>query len=110
MELSSDRKQELVDNATRPGHGGVSEAGRALQSHASRVGSWLKSLPAAGNAAQNTTAARQALLEILADGQAVEETHPVWGDIIKVRLADGAGAVWKIDGTFITFLERYSPS
>ena len=35
--------------------------------------------------------------------------HNVFGDVIGVRLPDGAGARWKADGTFIGFLERYTP-
>jgi hypothetical protein len=109
MELSPARQEDLLSRATQASRGGVSEAGRALQSHACREGSWLAERAAGGNAAQNTAAAHQALQEILAGGQVVQETHPVWNEIIVVRLPNGAGAVWKADGTFITFLERYTP-
>jgi hypothetical protein len=33
----------------------------------------------------------------------------VLGEVIQVRLKDGAGAWWKADGESIGFLERYTP-
>lgn len=34
-------------------------------------------------------------------------SHATFGDVVKVRLPDGA-AWWKADGEFIGFLERFS--
>lgn len=106
--LTSTTREALLEAAVAEGRGGVSEAGRALQSHAMRAGSWLKGLAQGGSGAANTSAARQALSEILEGGNASFSTHKVWGDVMSVRLSDGRGAVWTVDGKFITFLERYS--
>jgi hypothetical protein len=62
-----------------------------------------------GNARANTAAARQVLREVLQSGQVTTASHKVWGDVVYVRLADGSGAVWKAEGQFITFVERYNP-
>lgn len=106
--LSKPEAELLLSSATRAGKNGVSDAGRALQSHATREGGWLADRAVGGNAAANTAAARQALSEIISAGNVVRSTHPVWGDIITIRLPDGAGAVWKAAGNFVTFLERYT--
>jgi RHS repeat-associated protein len=107
--LTSTTKAAFLETALAEGRSGVSAAGRALQSHASRAGSWLADLAQGGNAAANTAAARKALLEILQSGQVTTASHKVWGDVVYVRLSDGRGAVWTAGGEFITFLERYSP-
>jgi RHS repeat-associated protein len=107
--LTSTTRAAFLETALAEGRGGVSAAGRALQSHASRAGSWLAELAQGGNAAANTAAARKALLEILQSGQVTTASHKVWGDVVYVRLSDGRGAVWTAEGEFITFLERYSP-
>jgi RHS repeat-associated protein len=97
---------ELLEQAVKAGRNGVSAAGSALQSHASRAGSWLEGLAHGGNAAKNTDA-RKALNEILTFGQATTYLHNVFGQVISVRLPDGRGALWDIRGNFITFLEGY---
>ena len=109
VRLSAAESESLINNATAAGRTGGSAAGRALQSHASREGSWLAGRVAGGNATANTAAARQALSEVVAGGKTVRYTHNVFGDVIEVRLPDGAGARWNADGTFIGFLERYTP-
>jgi RHS repeat-associated protein len=106
--LTSTTRAALLEAAVAEGRGGVSEAGRALQSHAARAGSWLAGLAQGGNGPANTAAARKVLAEVLESGEVSRSTHKVWGNIISVRLKDGRGAVWTADGDFITFLERYS--
>jgi hypothetical protein len=106
--LAPSTREALLEAAVAEGRGGISEAGRALQSHATRAGSWLKGLAEGGNASANTAAARRVLDEILQSGNVAFSKHKVWGNIMSVRLKDGRGAVWTEDGDFITFLERYS--
>ena len=106
--LTSTTREALLEAAVAVGRGGVSDAGRALQSHAARAGSWLTGLAHGGSGAANTAAARKVLAEILQSGDASFSTHKIWGNIMSVRLKDGRGAVWTADGQFITFLERYS--
>lgn len=59
--LTMTRRTAFLEAALAEGRGGTSSAGRALQSHAARVGSWLADLAPGGNAAANTAAARKAL-------------------------------------------------
>jgi hypothetical protein len=93
----------FLNNATTPGKGGVSPVGRALQKHASRQGSFFQG--ATGNAAKNTQIGAQYLDDILQNGTVTQSTHKAFGDVIKVRMSNGAGAWWKADGSFIGFLE-----
>jgi len=106
--LASTTREALLEAAVAEGRGGVSLAGTALQSHATRAGSWLSGLARGGNGAANTAAARKALEEVLESGKVSYYTHKAWGDVISIRLPDGRGAIWSAEGTFITFLERYS--
>jgi RHS repeat-associated protein len=109
LTLTAASKAAFLDAAVAAGRAGVSAAGSALQSHATRAGSWLAGLSKGGSAAANTAAARKVLAEVLQDGTATRYVHKVWGEVIEVRLADGRGAVWLADGTFKTFLEAYTP-
>jgi RHS repeat-associated protein len=106
--ITATTKAALLEAAIAEGRGGVSAAGRALQSHASR-GGWLADLAQAGNAAANTKVAKGVLQTILARGQTTLEKHPTFGSVFKVRLPDGSGAWWAQNGKFIGFLERYTP-
>jgi hypothetical protein len=47
--------------------------------------------------------------QLLGEGQVTTATHPVFGSVIRVRRADGAGFWFKESGEFIGFLERYTP-
>jgi RHS repeat-associated protein len=87
--LTTTTREALLEVAVAEGRGAVSEAGRALQSHAARAGSWLAGLAEGGNAAANTAAARRVLDEILRSGNVSFSKHKVWGDIMSVRLKDG---------------------
>ena len=107
--LSSTTKAAFLETALAEGRGGVSAAGRALQSHASRAGSWLADLAQGGKAADNNKVAKGVLKMILDRGQTTLGTHPTFGNVIRVRLPDGSGAWWKESGEFIGFLERYTP-
>jgi RHS repeat-associated protein len=107
--LTSTTKAAFLETALAEGRGGVSAAGRALQSHASRAGSWLADLAHGGNAAENTKAAKGILEMILERGQTTFGNHPTFGNVIRVRLPDGSGAWWKENGEFIGYLERYTP-
>ena len=99
----------LLKGASAPLGKGGSVAGAALQAHATRAGSWLAQLAQGGSAAKNAAAAEGAITNILQNGTSTIGTHKVFGEVIRVRLADGAGAWWKTSGEFIGFLERYTP-
>jgi RHS repeat-associated protein len=107
--LTSTTRAAFLETALAEGRGGVSAAGRALQSHASRAGSWLADLAQGGNAVENNKVAQGVLEMILNRGQTTLGTHPTFGNVIRVRLPDGSGAWWKENGEFIGFLERYTP-
>lgn len=98
----------LLDEAIAVvGSGALSKAGQALQSHASR-GGWFAGKAFAGNAAQNTAAAKELLQMFFTYGKRTYGKHPEFGDVTYIRLPDGAGAWWKTNGEFIGFLEAYS--
>jgi RHS repeat-associated protein len=107
--LSATTKAAFIEGAVAESRGGVSAAGRALASHATRAASWLAGLAEAGNGAANTAAARKALGPILESGQVTTMVHKVWGPVVTVRLPDGRGAVWTAKGEFVTFLDGYTP-
>ena len=54
---------------------------------------------------------RQYLVDILNDPlcTVTYAAHKVFGNVIKVRRADGSGAWFRENGEFIGFLERYTP-
>ena len=76
--LSATSKAEFLEAAVAEGRGGVSAAGRALQSHAARAGSWLAGLAEAGDADANTAAARKELVALLESGRVMSAVHKVW--------------------------------
>ncbi len=88
---------------------GATAAGRALQKHATREGSWLRHMGHGGNHTRNAAAARRIIDRILNQGTVTTATHRRFGEVIKIRLANGAGAWWKANGDFIGFLERFTP-
>lgn len=108
-ELSSEMRQLLIERATQPGQGGVTPAGRALQKHASRSGSAFTG--ASGNARANTETALRYLREILENPErsVATSSHKTFGEVLKVRLPNGQGAWFKVDGEFIGFLEPHTP-
>ena len=87
----------------------MSAAGRALQSRASRAGSWLADLAQGGNASENTKTPKVILETILERGQTTFGNHPTFGNVIGVRLPNESRAWWKEYGEFIGYLERYTP-
>jgi hypothetical protein len=94
--------------ATTSGKGGVSPIGRALQKHSARPGTAFPG--ATGNAAANTRLGATYLDEILTGNPAVTTTtHPIFGDVTKVRLPDGRGVWFRQNGELIGLLERYTP-
>jgi hypothetical protein len=66
-------------------------------------------LASTGNAQANTATGHQLLKELMAQGKVTAATHPVFGNVVSVRRADGAGFWFKESGQFIGFLERYTP-
>ena len=108
-EVSEDTLKTLYDNAVATARNGLSDVGHALQKHSVRDGSWLEGMASGGNAWQNTKTGADLLGQILEDGTATLANHPDFGEVIKVRLPDGAGAWWNASGKFIGFLERYTP-
>lgn len=58
----------------------------------------------------NTRAGAELLKEVLSKGQVSHAVHPTFGNVIKVRLPDGAG-FWfnESTGELIGALERYTP-
>ena len=46
---------------------------------------------------------------IIQNGKVTTATHRVYGEVVSIRLPDGAGAAWTAAGRFIGFLERYTP-
>jgi hypothetical protein len=89
--------------------GNGTAAGNALQKHAASAGSWFAGKAFGGNCAKNAAAARDLLKDVLENGTVSESAHKVFGDVIKVRLQNGAGAWWKKTGEFIGWLEPYTP-
>ena len=108
-QLTPQMKEAMIERATAAGRGGVSPVGRALQKHAARPESAFAG--ASGNGAENTERGAAYLQEILESPEQATSvsTHKVYGDVIKVRLPDGSGAWFKVNGEFIGFLERYTP-
>ncbi|MBU1218229.1 hypothetical protein KKF34_14335 [Myxococcota bacterium] len=74
-----------------------------------RPNSWLSGISKTGNAATNSQAAEKLIINILDNGTMTQGYHKVFGNVIKVRLPNGAGAWWKSSGEFIGFLERFTP-
>jgi hypothetical protein len=107
--LTGSSKATLSKGAMAPLKGKATAAGRALQKHSDRPGSWLEGLGHGGDGAKNAAAARPIIREILDHGSVTTAIHKVYGPIVKVRLSDGAGAWWKSNGEFIGFLERFTP-
>jgi len=103
-------KTTLITSATTPGRGNVTPVGRAYQKHQTRPNTVFTG-PQSGSAAQNTQHGMAHLERILNDPSttftlAFNNTH---GDVLKVRMLDGTGAMWSADGTrFIMFLEPYT--
>ena len=106
--LSASTRSAVLTSANRTLGSGVTAAGRALQKHAARAGSWLANAGRGGNAAANAAAADRIILDVLEKGAVSTATHPVFGDVVRMRLADGAGIWFRNDGEFIGFLERYT--
>jgi hypothetical protein len=97
----------LISSATTAGRGGVTPAGSALQSHAARAGSWLA--PYLGRTgAANSEAAAGLINTILRNGTVSTKVHPTFGNVISVRMSNGAGIWFKESGEWIGFLERYT--
>ena len=84
-------------------------AGRALQKHSTRTGSWFEGKAFAGDHAKNAESARRIIADLLERGGTSEGSHPTFGAVIKIRFTNGAGAWWKKTGEFIGFLEPYTP-
>lgn len=107
--LSASTRSQLLANATQAGRGGISPVGRAIQKHAGRPGSFFTS--AGGNAGRNTEIGRRFLDDLLAHpGTSVtHRVHKVHGQVIDVRLPNGAGAQFTGDGSFVGLLECYTP-
>jgi len=100
-------KTTLITSATTPGRGNVTPVGRAYQKHQTRPNTVFTG-PQSGSAAQNTQHGMAHLERILNDPGTTFEIsiHNVFGDVLKVRMPDGTGAMWSADGeNFIMFLE-----
>ncbi len=107
--LSATTQEAMVAAATRAtDRTGSSLAGAALQSHRGRPGSWLADIGGTTNASR-TAAAQSELQAILQNGAARQRWTGDFGEVVEVRLADGRGARFGVDGTFIGWLERYTP-
>ena len=105
--LARSTQQELLTNATRSiGRGGLSPIGSAIQSHATRPGTFFQ---AGRSAADNTAIGERFLGSVLETGTITRSTHGVFGSIMDVRLASGAGVRFTEAGEFIGLLERFTP-
>ncbi|MFA6263727.1 MAG: hypothetical protein WCW33_04130 [Candidatus Babeliales bacterium] len=102
----------LIKSADTLLPGNNTAVGRAFQKHCIREKtSFIGEVT--GNAAKNTEQGMQYLNKILRSPEAVftiRDTN-AFGRVIDVRLPDGLGARWTVDGQkFIGFLEKYTPN
>ena len=102
----------LIDTASISGKGGVTPIGRAFQKHNSgnRAGTFVGEVT--GNPGKNTQQGLDYLNDILGNPNStlVSKQHKQFGNIIDIRLPDGTGVRFTVDGqTFIGFLEKYTP-
>lgn len=109
LQIAPLSQRTMLESANSAIPGGGTEAGRALQKHASRAGSWLVGLAFGGNHQKNADAATGIINDVVARGQVSVVPHRAEGYLIRMRLPDGAGAAWRPDGSFFGFLERYTP-
>jgi len=99
-------EKALLSATESLGRAGLSAVGRALQSHAAREGSFF----AAGRtAAENTQMGENFLRFLFKNGTAAGQSHPVFGEVVNIRLANGAGARVSANGEFLGLLEPYTP-
>jgi hypothetical protein len=94
--------QSTVDDLIRAGNapagrGGVTAAGSALQSHATRAGSYFKGM-ATNNAATNAALAQSQIGFFIANGNVFVKDTKAWGSVLDIRLPSGAGARFSLDG------------
>jgi len=107
--LSSSTTSRVVESATAPvGKGGATLLSSSLQSHASRPGSWLKPFSRGSDNVANTAAGRAIVENLLESGTMSRATHPVHGNVVRMRNAEGGGIMLKESGEFIGFFERYT--
>ncbi|MCL2373100.1 MAG: RHS repeat-associated core domain-containing protein, partial [Defluviitaleaceae bacterium] len=100
----------LINSASAQGQGGVTPIGRAFQKHSGRQVTSFQG-QVSGNAASNTQQGMAHLNHILNNPSStfVVSNHSVYGQVLKVRLLCGKGAMWSADGTrFIQLLEQYT--
>lgn len=110
-DLGSLPRSRMLSSATKPGRGGTSPIGTAIQSHADpkRPGDAFTS--AGGNAKRNTEIGRQFLEDLFADPQTTVKlrSHTKSGEVIDVRRPDGAGATFTPKGDFLSLCGPYTP-
>ena len=82
----------------------LTRAARHLQKHGDRGGAFPQ---LSGTAAERNAAAQAVVDDILTSPQAAfrERDHPVFGEILDIRLPDGRGVRYGSDGAFLHFLE-----
>lgn len=107
--LAVDRSRHPTEGSVCPSWKGRNCCGCRTPEPRRRAGSWLAGLGHGGKAARNAAAAEAVILNILENGTATVSNHEVFGEVVQLRLADGAGAWSKTTGEFIGFLERYTP-
>jgi len=96
----------LLKAANALGKGGFTEVGRALQKHGSRLGSLFPK--ATGNAASINAQGEAVLKNIINHPNATTVTrhHARFGDIMEIKIPNGQGARFSVDGkTFYEFIE-----
>lgn len=102
-------RSTMLASATKPGRGGTSPIGTAIQSHAKRAAKAFSS--AGGNAKENTEIGRKLLVDLFSDSQTTvtRRAHKTHGEVIDVRRPNGTGAAFTPKGEFLNLLEPYTP-
>jgi filamentous hemagglutinin len=93
-------KQDLVDAANPSDRNGLTQAGRALQKHSGREGSFFYDT-STGSAAARNEQGLQAVLDIIDDPAQTE----VLNNVINIWGQEGQRVRYNINGSFMGFLE-----